>query len=68
MGKAGTFCYAIGLTFEVQRWLRQNPGDPLREDVIRALMDAFHENCPASHESTLRFLVIQVNRRIDPAY
>lgn len=64
MNNAQNFFRAVGLTNPILAWLRQNPGDRLREDAIKALMDAFEENCPPSHLSTIRFLFIQIDRKI----
>jgi len=64
MSRANDFCDAVGLTSPIRRWLRDHQGDPLREDIIRALMDAFEEDCPESHRSSLQFLIIQANKQL----
>jgi len=62
--KASDFLDGVGLNATVTAWLRQNAGDPLREDVVRELINAFQEDCPPQRVGPLNQLIVQIEKRI----
>jgi hypothetical protein len=64
LGFAGSrvndFCQSVGLTPAVRAWLRDNPGDDLREQIVAALMEALDADCAPSHRSQLATLIARL--------